>query len=263
MMEIKFTVQGLLIYLTMVVYFVGFVFMMGRRVRYGWMVYGVGFVIAVMSVGFRWWSVGHVPLGNLFEVFLGMAALMFPLSVFCWCVLGVRRQGQWDMLLGVIILFPAGFVLPGGRGVLPPALQSFLFVPHVLAYVAGYVVMTKATIQAVSLMGRRGLSDVAIYEENAYRMTVMGFVLLSIGLMAGAWWGKLAWGDWWNWDQKEMWSLATWLLYVSYFHFRVINGRRFARVNAGFIIVGMVCIVITLLFVSLATTFAGKHSYGL
>jgi len=75
---------------------------------------------------------------------------------------------------------------------------------------------------------------------------------LTLGLILGAWWGKLAWGDYWNWAPKELWSLVSWLMFLGHFHFRYLFGTRFARVNVVFLVSGLLAIVITLLWVRVA-----------
>jgi len=100
------------------------------------------------------------------------------------------------------------------------------------------------------------------YEEGTHKMICLGFPLLTLGLVLGSWWGKLTWGDYWGWDPKELWSLASWLVYVGYFHFRYIFGKRHARINSGLAILGIVAIVITLLWVNLSKIFTGLHSYA-
>ncbi len=259
-MAVKFDTLGLLIYLTMAVHLLAFVLTIAKR-RGGWATYGCGFAGACATLAFRWFQVGHVPIQNLFEVFLVLAAFMFPLSVLCrraWSV-----QGHcWDILMVVVLLFPAGFVFSAVPRQLPPALQSPLFIPHVLAYMLAYVLLAKAAIQAIRQLAAGQTPRAAECELAAFRIAKPGTALLTVGLILGAWWGKLAWGDYWNWDPKEMWSLATWLIYIAYFHFRVLNGKRLARANAIFLLVGMAAVVITLLVVSLASVFAGQHSYA-
>jgi ABC-type transport system involved in cytochrome c biogenesis permease subunit len=95
-----------------------------------------------------------------------------------------------------------------------------------------------------------------------HRLVRLGFPLLTLGLVLGAWWGKLAWGDYWHWDPKEMMSLATWLIYVGYFHFRAIHGRRHRRVSALLALAGLAGIIVTLLWVNLGRIFDGLHSYA-
>jgi ABC-type transport system involved in cytochrome c biogenesis permease subunit len=93
-------------------------------------------------------------------------------------------------------------------------------------------------------------------------MICAGFPLLTLGLILGSVWGKLAWGDYWGWDPKELWSLASWLVYVGYFHFRCMFGKTRPSINSIWAIVGMAVIVITLLWVNLSKLFTGLHTYA-
>jgi ABC-type transport system involved in cytochrome c biogenesis permease subunit len=221
--------------------------------------YATGFALACAAVGYRWWQAQHVPLQIMFEVFLVLGMLMFPLSLLCRKLWGIDGE-RWDMLLATLVLFPAGFIFPQATRLLPPALQSPLFIPHVMAYMLAYVLMAKATIQAVRQLAAGQSAHAASFETAACRLARLGLLPMTIGLLLGACWGKMAWGRFWNWDPKEMWSLATWLIYIAYFHFRALHGKRFARVNAMLLIAGMVAILFTLLAVTLLLP--GLHSYA-
>ena len=72
----------------------------------------------------------------------------------------------------------------------------------------------------------------------------------------------MAWGDYWNWDPKELWSLVSWLVYLGYFHFRHMFGRRYPLALSVFIMAGLAAIIITLLWVNLSRVFGGMHSYA-
>lgn len=65
-----------------------------------------------------------------------------------------------------------------------------------------------------------------------------------------------------DWDPKEMWSLASRLVYLSYFHFRYMYGRKHPRINSFWLILGLFVIIITLLWVNLSGIFTGLHSYA-
>jgi len=262
-MEIKYTIQGLLIYITIAVYLLAFLITLLRHSKTGHILYILGFVIAVLSFGYRWYQVNHVPFQNLFEVFLSLG-MIYPVSLFCRRVLRVGGYSA-DMLIGAIVLFPAGFVFSARPQQLPPALQSWLFSPHVAVYMLSYIFMAKATCQAVwQLAGfsRNRSENILPPEEATYRLICVGFPLLTLGLILGSYWGKLAWGDYWGWDPKELWSLASWLVYVGYFHFRYMFGKTYTRINSTWAIAGMVVIVVTLLWVNLARLFSGLHSYA-
>jgi ABC-type transport system involved in cytochrome c biogenesis permease subunit len=99
-------------------------------------------------------------------------------------------------------------------------------------------------------------------EQATYRMVCLGFPLLTLGLLLGSVWGKLAWGDYWGWDPKEMWSLASWLVYLGYFHFRYMFGKKHPRINSMWVVLGIVVILVTLLWVNLSRLFSGLHSYA-
>ena len=283
---VKWTLQGAFIYATMALYAIALVLLLaevivrltakGRRgtVLYwtGIAAYAAGATVATAGVIYRGLDVGHLPMQNLFEVFLCLGALMFPLSMLSRYVL--RVAGEWtDALVGVIVLVPAGFVFSAAPQQLPPALQSGLFGPHVAAYIAAYVVLGKAAVQAGTLLvrlvviGDEAPPDAGLVPRDRAvdRMVRMGFPLLTLGLVLGAVWGKQVWGDWWNWDPKEMWSLTTWLAFVAYFHLRATL-RRWPRVNAGVgaivVLIGFALVIVTLLWANLSRIFEGMHSYA-
>ncbi len=263
-MELKYTIQGLLIYVTIAAYLLAFLTTLLRCLKVSRVLYFFGFLVAVLAFGYRWHHVRHIPFQNLFEVFLSLGMIIYPVSLFCRRILRVDGLSA-DMLIGVIVLFPVGFVFSAEPQRLPPALQSWLFAPHVAAYMLSYIFMAKAVCQAVfQLTGAQvqTTENFLPYEEATYRMICAGFPLLTLGLILGSVWGKLAWGDYWNWDPKELWSLASWLVYIGYFHFRCMFGRTRPRACSIWAIAAMAVIVVTILWVNLSKLFAGLHTYA-
>jgi ABC-type transport system involved in cytochrome c biogenesis permease subunit len=298
-MAIKYTMQGLLIYLAIAAFLLAFGATVARRRKAGQTVFAAGFLVAVLSFLYRWYDVRHVPLQNLFEVFLFLGLVCYPISWFSRRYL--RIGGLWaDMLIGAVVLFPAGFVFHAEPMRLPPALQSWLFAPHVAVYMLAYIFMAKAAFQAGEQLwrgrpapGSEGVPPLPLLrdapagcrpdarprrprhdaagpagaftlppEQATYELIVIGFPLLTLGLLLGSWWGKLAWGDYWGWDPKELWSLASWLVYLGYFHWRYLFGKKHPHGNSVWAIAGMLAIIITLLWVNLSRLFLGLHSYA-
>ena len=116
---------------------------------------------------------------------------------------------------------------------LMPALQSPWFVPHVIVYMFAYALLGAATLYAVWLWIRMGRSKsgkslerpsgTPPEPEEMRRLDILvriGWAFLTFGMVMGALWAKEAWGDWWGWDPKETWALATWLGYLGYLHLR-------------------------------------------
>jgi len=263
-MEIKYNLQGYLVYITLAAYALAFLATVARQKNFGRVLYVAGFLVAAVAFGYRWQHVNHIPLQNMFEVFLCLGMILPPISLFCRRVLQVGAEGA-DMLIGFIILLPAGFVFNSEPQHLPPALQSWLFAPHVAVYMLSYVLMAKAAVQAVGqLVKPSGPSNPELvgYERATYRMICFGFPFLTLGLILGSYWGKYAWGDFWGWDPKELWSLVSWLVYLGYFHFRYMFGKKHAWMNSTIALLGLLAIIITLLWVNLSRLFPGMHSYA-
>ncbi len=234
-----------------------------RRAGWGMLIVAGGLCAAAWVL--RWTEVGHVPLQNLYEVWLAMGAAILAITLLCRVGLGVG--GEWgDAAVGAVVLVPVvfRFFSPAPQR-LPPALQSPLFVPHVGVYVLAYVLLAKASFQAVAhVLSGPTPADPAVvgYETGTHRMVLAGFPLLTVGLVLGAWWGRLAWDDWWHWDPKELWSFVSWLVFLAYLHFRGAYGRRYPRAASALVLVGAICILVTLLWVNLAKIFQGLHSYA-
>ena len=138
-----------------------------------------------------------------------------------------------------VVMLPLWII---GRAVLArelvPALQSPLLVPHVGAYLVSYAILIFAAF---------GIG---------VRLVPFGFFLMTLALVLGAVWGNICWGDWWQYDPNDMWSLATWLTFAAYFHFR--HRPAAARWLLRF---GALMIILTLTWVNFARIFKGLHSY--
>ena len=200
---------------------------------------GLEFLVGLAVFVHRAWATRHPPMQNMYEFLICTAVLLPVLTlVSTWC----DRQNTLcvDSALFLLVLGALIF-MDGTVKHLMPALQSPFFVPHVGAYVAGYVLLVRAALGA----GRR--------------LVGLGFFFLTVGLVLGAAWGKVCWGNWWQFDPKEMWSLATWLHYAAYLHLRPRLPRWADR---AFLVAGAVLVVLTLTWINLSRIFSGMHSYG-
>lgn len=260
-MTLKHTALGLLIYAAMLLYGGAFgLYRLGRK-RAARAVFVGGFAMALAALVLRWVQNGFISLQNLFELFLAMGVVIWPIAVFCRRLAG-RIAESADPLLGFVLLWPAGFIFGAEPRPLPPALQSWLFIPHVLVYVAAYVFLARSATVALRILWPEAGTTSGEADAAAFRVAAAGFPLLTFGLLLGAWWGKIAWGDYWHWDPKEMWSLATWLLYAGYLHFRHTTRAAYPRINAALLLAGLAAILLTVSWVNLSRIFSGLHSYA-
>jgi ABC-type transport system involved in cytochrome c biogenesis permease subunit len=255
-MAIKFTMQGYLIYATMVAMLGAGLLMPWKRTRIlGWAAYTAGAILAMASFAWRWSVVGHVPMKNVFEALLLAGALVYPITLVARRIRAHLEAA--DPWLALVFLVPAGFVLSDTPAQLPPILNTPLFVPHVLCYMLAYALVAKAAFQSI----RQFASSEPSFERAAYRLVRLAFPLLTAGLVLGCWWGHLAWTRHWNWDPKELLSLASWLMVLVYLHVRALTIRR-PRVGSIIILLALGLMVLTLL-ANFLPVFKGLHSYSI
>lgn len=96
-------------------------------------------------------------------------------------------------------------------------------------------------------------------EGAAFRLNAIGFVLWTFTLIAGAIWAEEAWGRFWGWDPKEVWTFIIWVVYAAYLHARATRGWAGARA-AWFAIIGYACIIFNYTIVNVF--FNSIHAYS-
>lgn len=219
----------------------------------------IGFVLVSALIARGWWISGRPPFKTLYESLL--------LFVFCTSLvhLWIERIARLPLLgTGVSTAMAAAvgyaiFRRDLEATSLPPALQSPWFVPHVLIYFVGYGTLLLAAVSAAAYLIRPGgtvnvqgqSGDQAVeYDTLMHRLIIVGYVLITAGLIMGAVWAKEAWGSYWSWDPKENWALISWLTYTLYFHMRRYPGWR-NRGSAWMAIAGFAVIMFTYLGVHL------------
>lgn len=157
---------------------------------------------------------------------------------------------------------------------LVPALQSNWLISHVVTCFVGYAAFALSFVVSILYLFKAGsekrspksagsflcfLPSSAGLDEIGYKTIAIGFPLLTIGIVTGAFWANVAWGTYWSWDPKETWSLIVWLIYAAYLHARITRGWRGKRA-AILSIVGFAATLFCYLGVNLILS--GLHSYG-
>ncbi len=233
-----------------------------RRDRMSSVLFAGGFALALSSVIFRGIALARPPMQGMSEFFAAMGVLIYPIARLSpGAVRG--RLNVIDPLSGALLLFFALFVFDPAPVLLPPGLRHWLFGPHVLAYLAAYLVMFRAAYPALTLlMKREGGRATELDERDLLALIGFGFPFLTAGLVLGAFWGRLAWGASWNWDPKEMWALATWLVYAAALCAPAAPHRHAPRRTAALALLGCVLILCTLMLPNLTRLFSGLHTCG-
>ena len=170
----------------------------------------------------------------------------------CW---QMTRQWKahwgWWLAVGVVtIVFTVITLAKINFGTLMPALRSAWFIPHIGVYMIAYSLLAVASVLGIVVMiqdrlrlkikdERQNSADSETSEtkvispsscvlhpssKQAHHL-LMGLLqtsscLLLIGMLCGAVWAKQAWGDYWTWDPKECWAMATWMLTLIGMHLK-------------------------------------------
>jgi cytochrome c-type biogenesis protein CcsB len=245
--------------------------------RIGLLLTWLAFVLHLGGVVTRGLAAGRVPWGNMYEF-----SITASLAVAIVYLIFVQRYKLQYLGLGVTfvvaaVLGLAALALYTPAGPLVPALHSYWLVIHVSAaaisggaFTVGGLVsvlyLVKARAERRVLAGGtmaaslRRLPSAEAMDGTAYKVLAFAFPLWTFGvLVAGPIWAEHAWGRYWGWDPKEVWSLVTWVVYAAYLHARATAGWRGSGA-AKIAIVGWFVFIFN--FVGVNLLVSGLHSYA-
>ena len=167
----------------------------------------------------RWVAGGHIPMAGGFDSMNLMAIVIGILGL----VLGRRHT----MALPIAVL-TMGFCLLVAMmsGSNPPVtnLMPVLSSPLLCFHVA-VIMMSYALFFFLMMIGVAGLisgkkaSNFQLSTFNlAKRLLYPAVFLLALGIVIGALWANISWGNYWSWDPKEVWALITFIVYALPMH---------------------------------------------
>lgn len=149
-----------------------------------------------------------------------------------------RLPGSLAVLLALTAFFALIVAAPGNpwRRISPvpldgpgpnPLLQDHpLMALHPPLLYLGFVGLAIPFALTVDALVRDRLDD--DWLRLARRWTLGPWTLLTLGLIAGAWWSYavLGWGGYWGWDPVENVALLPWLTSTAFLHSAMVGRRR-------------------------------------
>jgi len=261
-MEILF-IAAILFYMLSSVSYGAYLFLQKNYLqRYGYFFLVAGFVCHTANHIYGIADTGHIPVGNLHET----------LSLAAWTVAGVFIIIQFKFNLKILGIFAAPLVtlimfvvslLPNEPVQATGIFKNFWLVSHVITVFIGeaafalagglgvlYLIQESAIKTKKHRFFFKRLPSLDLLDATGYTCIVVGFTLLTLGLITGFVYAKLVWGRFWSWDPKEVWSAVTWLFYAILLHERLTVGWR-GRRSAMMAIIGFGVLVFTFLGVNL------------
>jgi cytochrome c-type biogenesis protein CcsB len=239
----------------------------------------LGTALHAAGVVLRGIAASRVPWANMYEFSITGALFVVLIFLVALTIKDVRLIATFVSGFVLLILGAATSVFYVEVKSLMPALQSYWLVIHVVVAVlataffniaAGLSIayLLKAS-SAIENSKRNWVQSVKRIlnlfpslenlERLAYRFNIIGFILWSFTLIAGAIWAERAWHRYWGWDTKEVWTFIIWVIYAGYLHANATRGWTGKR-SAWLSLIGFLAILFNFTVVNLF--FKGLHVYS-
>jgi len=217
----------------------------------------------------------RLPWANMYEFSLTGTVVIVGVYLGLLTRIDLRYLGTFITGLTLVLLGISTVQYYVPVSPLPPALQSYWLVIHVfvaivatgffaIGFALSFIQLASARQRETTAIKRlatllQSLPTAEKLENLAYRVNIIGFILWTFTLIAGAIWAERAWGRYWGWDTKEVWTFIIWVLYAGYIHARATAGWRGSR-SAWLGIVGFAAVLFNFGIVNVF--FTGLHSYS-
>ena len=206
-----------------------------------------------VHVGYLIWRgvmLGRLPLVGVHDTVGFLAASILAFGIAVDREYGGKR-GFLQATSGIGAFFAAiAMTQKPHSTLLPPVLKTYWFELHVALSFFSYALFALAAVLGVLYL-MRGEPEA---ESLEYKCVFLGWAFFSISMIFGGIWAYYAWGTYWIWTPKELWTSILWLYYTLYLHlryFRRWQGRPVAALGvAGFGIVLFTYLGVSLLMKS-------------
>ena len=250
-----------------------------RLERVAIIILAVGALLHGTGVVLRGIAASRVPWANMYEFSITGSFVVMVIFLVALAIKDIRLLATFVSGFVLLILGSATAIFYVEVKSLMPALQSYWLVIHVTVAILAtaffniaaalsiaYIFKTakwveKSKLKAVATF-RRILAlfpSIEKIERLSYRFNIIGFILWSFTLIAGAIWAERAWHRYWGWDTKEVWTFIIWTIYAGYLHANATRGWTGKR-SAWLSIIGFVAILFNFTVVNLF--FKGLHVYS-
>ena len=262
---------ALVFYLAGAVVYLVYIFSQRQRLyRVGTIELCAGFACHTVSIIINYAHLGYFPVIDFSE----------GLSFFAWAVAGaylliqmkfnIRALGAFITPLCVVLMI-SSWALPESAVDVKPIFRSIWLTIHVSTIFLGNGALAVAFMSGVMYileerqikMKKQGffyrrLPSLSSLDSMNHYCIIIGFALLTVGMITGSIYAQIALGSYWRWDPKEVWSLITWILYAVLVHQRLTVGWR-GRRAAVMSIIGFAVLLFS--FVGVNFLLKGYHSF--
>jgi ABC-type transport system involved in cytochrome c biogenesis permease subunit len=219
-------------------------------------VFFAAMVVELVYLALRGMELGRLPLIGphdtlaFFSTSIALMAVPFLYSP----SLGKRDGFSWPVGFLAALFALLALPFPSFNMPLPPILNTLWFELHVaLAFFAYALFGIGAVLGGMFLKDRE-----RVLLDLQYKAALVGYSFFSASMVTGGIWGYYAWGTYWLWTPKELWTSILWLFYTLYLHIR-LKGAQWERMVAWAGMIGFAVALFTYLGVSMLMK--SSHSF--
>ena len=230
---------------SMVLYFIYLFLQHDRLYRSGRYAFTAGFICHCLLLGLQIAACGHIPAFTLSQALFVSGWALAGVFLALHRKLNLNFFGIYVAPLTLFIVL-AALLLPDAPDPKAAGLndwpQNLWLMSHIITIFIGdaalalaggagvfYLVQERAIKNKKRGFFYRRLPPLELLDRAGYACLVVGFIMLTIGLITGMVYAELIWGRFWAWDPKEVWSGITWLVYAALLHERLAVGWRGRR----------------------------------
>jgi len=178
-----------------------------------------GFTVQLALLIARWVSAGFLPVTGLFSTLHFLTIFAVGITLYFSIRYKATNLIPATMLVTLLALWKAG---QGDMNLAPltPALDTPLFFLHVSTSFAAYGLFEVGAIVALYRLIGFPASTSGMERRMLDECIYLGYILFSWCMIAGSLWAYLAWGSYWTWRIKGLWSTLLWFYYSGLIHVR-------------------------------------------
>jgi len=178
-----------------------------------------GSAVHLLAMVLRGIEIHFFPLSNKMESFATAALAIALVAVATW---RPSRAYGLVMLAALLAAMAGAATFPMEVTYPSPLLLTVWYPLHIPLSFLSYALWTGAAAAAVAFAVDRADAWVVQMERHA----LWGFGLWTAAMVCGGIWGVLAWGAYFLWDPKVLWSLILWFHFASFVHVRLTPSLR-------------------------------------
>ena len=162
-------------------------------------------------------TLGRLPLVGPHDTLVFLAASIALFSIPFGFTLKEKPRFHYGIAIASAVFTAFALIAKQHNAPLPPVLKTLWFESHVVLAFLSYALFGIGAVLGYLYLDEKNSS----LETMQYKAILVGYCLFSLSMIFGGIWAYLAWGAYWLWTPKELWTSILWIFYSLYLHARL------------------------------------------